>query len=144
MAAILSRPQCVNRSIHVAYTSFFTVRPEHTQVLNSSYPEWNGRHFTDIIFKSIFMNEKFCILIQISLKFGSKGLIDNKSVLVPVVAWRWTGDKLLSERVLTQFTDIYAAQGGGELNQILKCFCLTHCGLVTPYGNIDQGQYCFR
>ena len=28
------------------------------------------------------MNEKFCILIQISLKFVPKGLIDNKAALV--------------------------------------------------------------
>ena len=29
----------------------------------------NGRHLADDIFKSIFMNEIFCILIRISLKF---------------------------------------------------------------------------
>ena len=36
----------------------------------------------DDIFKWIFMNEKFCILILISLKFVPKGLIENKSALV--------------------------------------------------------------
>ena len=46
---------------------------------NLSLPEQNGCHFANI-FKHIFMNEKFCILIQISLKFVPKGLIDNKSV----------------------------------------------------------------
>ena len=38
--------------------------------------------FADNIFKCIFMNEKCCIIIRISLKFVSKGPIDNESVLV--------------------------------------------------------------
>ena len=42
----------------------------------------NGCHFVDDIFKCMFMNEKFCILIWISMKFASKGSIDNKSSLV--------------------------------------------------------------
>ena len=53
------------------------------------------------------MNKKFCILIRISLKFDPKGLIDNKSVLFQVMAWRQTGDKPLSEPMFTQFTDAY-------------------------------------
>ena len=53
------------------------------------------------------MNEKFCILIRISLKFVYKGPIDNDSALVQVIAlWR-TGDKPLPESMLTQFTDAY-------------------------------------
>ena len=46
----------------------------------------------DYIFKCIFMNEKFCILIQISLNFVPEGPADNKQALVQVMAWRWTGD----------------------------------------------------
>ena len=34
-----------------------------------SAPTQNGRHFADDILKCILMNEKFCILIKISLKF---------------------------------------------------------------------------
>ena len=63
--------------------------------------------FTDDIFKYIFMNEKFCILIQISMKFVSKGRIDNKTALLQVMACRRTGDKLLPEPKLFQFTDIF-------------------------------------
>ena len=37
----------------------------------------NGRHLTDDIFKFIFMNENFYILIRISLKFVLKGPNDN-------------------------------------------------------------------
>ena len=59
----------------------------------------------DDCFKCIFMNETFCISIRVSLKFVPHGLIDNKSALVQVMAWRRTGDKPLPEPVLTQFTD---------------------------------------
>ena len=51
------------------------------------------------------MNEKFYILIPISLKFVPKSPIDNKSALVQVMAWRQPGDKALPEPMLTQFTD---------------------------------------
>ena len=66
-------------------------------------PGQNGRHFTDIS-ACIFMNEKFCILIRISLKFVPKDQIDNRSALVQVMAWRRTGDKPFPELMLTQFT----------------------------------------
>ena len=57
-------------------------------VLNTSPPGQNGRHFTDNIFKCIFTNEKFCTLINISLKFVPMGQTDDKSTLVQVLAWR--------------------------------------------------------
>ena len=64
--------------------------------LNSSPPGQNGCHFADDIFKCIFMNEKFSILIQISLKFVPTGPIENKPAVVQIMAWRRTGDKPLS------------------------------------------------
>ena len=71
-------------------------------IINSSPPGQNGRHFPDDIFKCIFMNEKFCILIRISLKFVPKGLINNIPALVQIMAWRRLGDKPLSEPMLIQ------------------------------------------
>ena len=59
----------------------------------------------DDICKCIFLNEKCCILIPTSLKFVPKGSINNKSSLAQAMAWRRTGDKPLSESMLTQFTD---------------------------------------
>ena len=50
--------------------------------INSSPSGQNGCHFTDDIFRCIFVNEKFCILIKISLKFVPKSPIDNNSALV--------------------------------------------------------------
>ena len=62
-----------------------------------------GRHFSDEIFCWIFMNEKFSILIEISLKFVRKGPIDNITALVYI----YIHDRPLSEPTLTRFTDAY-------------------------------------
>ena len=58
-----------------------------------------GCHFADDIFKSSFMNEKFCLSIQILLEFAP-----NRSI-----------DKPLPEPMLTQFTDTYM-QHLGEMS----------------------------
>ena len=50
----------------------------------------------DGIFKRIFLNEKFCILIQIAPKFVPKGPIDNNPALVPVI---WTNADQIHWRV---------------------------------------------
>ena len=62
--------------------------------------------------KFIFLNEKLCILIQIWLKFVHMCPGDNKSTLVQVMAKRRTGDKSLSEPMLSQFTDVYMRRSG--------------------------------
>ena len=50
--------------------------------LNPSPPGQNGRDFAEDIFRCIFVNEKFCILIKISLKFVPKDPIGNNLALV--------------------------------------------------------------
>ena len=57
------------------------------------------------VFKSIFLNENFYILMKISQRSIPEGLIDNKSALVQIMAWRRTGDKALSEPMLAYVTD---------------------------------------
>ena len=37
--------------------------------------------------------------------FNPKGSIGNETALVPVMAWRRTGDKQYTESALAQFTD---------------------------------------
>ena len=59
--------------------------------LNSSSPGQNGRHFTDGILKNIFMNEKICVWIRISLKFDRIGPITNRS------AWHYDQSNILKE-----------------------------------------------
>ena len=43
---------------------------------------WDKMAVTDDIFSCILVNEKFCILIKISLKFVAMGPIDNNPALV--------------------------------------------------------------
>ena len=72
--------------------------------------------FVDDILRCIFLNEKFCILVKISLKFVSRGPIDNKpnigsnNGLVPKrrQAIIWTNADPINRR-------IYPALGGDEL-----------------------------
>ena len=96
MLAILSHPQCVNLAIEFMLSSLNTLRPRR-----------NRRHFADAIFKGNFLNENVWIPIKISLTFVPKGPINNIPALVQIMAWRRTGDKPLSEPMMTQFNDAY-------------------------------------
>ena len=70
-----------------------------------------GHHLPDDIFKCVFTNEKFCILIPISLKFVHKVSIDNKSVLVQIMAW-W--QSIIWTNADPVHLHIYAALRGDE------------------------------
>ena len=83
-----------------------------TRYFNSSLPGQNGRNFADDVFKCIFVNEKFCISIEISLKFVPQGPVDNNPALVEIMAWCRIGDKPLSEQMLTPLTDAYMRHQG--------------------------------
>ena len=68
---------------------------------------------SQMIFSDAFsVNENFCISIKISLKFVSKGPIDNNPALVEILAWHRIGDKPLSESMLTLFTNTYIGHYG--------------------------------
>ena len=45
------------------------------------------------VLKCISVDEKYCILIQISFKFVLKGLINNIPALVQIMAWSLMGDR---------------------------------------------------
>ena len=62
------------------------------------------------------MNQKFCILIRILLKFVPKGPIDNKSSLVQVIAWcpEQTVNHYLSQCWPNSLTNLFS-NGGDEL-----------------------------
>ena len=78
-------------------------------IIMTPSPGQNGRHFSDVVFKCIFINKKNCISIRISLKFVPTDPVDGKHWLR---SWHQTGDKPLSDPMLTQFiTDAYAALG---------------------------------
>ena len=56
--------------------------------------------FADDIFEFIFLNEKFCVSIRISLKFVSQSPINNIAALVQIMAWHQSGDEPLSEPMM--------------------------------------------
>ena len=74
------------------------------------------------------MNEKFCILINISLKFVPKGPIDNTPALVSIMDWSWIGDKQLSETMLIRFA---CGTRGRWVKNIWSCYTVTSL-LVMP------------
>ena len=71
-----------------------------TTRLTTLRPRRNGQHFADDIFKHIFFNENVWISIKILLKFVLKGPINNIPALVQIMAWRYPGNKPLSEPML--------------------------------------------
>ena len=64
--------------------------------------EQNGQYFKDDIFKCIFLNENFGILIQISLSNVPKGPTGNNSAFVQVMAWCLFCTKPLPESMLSK------------------------------------------
>ena len=76
-------------------------------MLIASPPGQNGHHFTDDIFRCIFVNKKFCCWIKIWLKLVPKCQIDNNPALVQIMAWRRIGNTPLSEPMPTWFSDAY-------------------------------------
>ena len=84
----LSRAYVVYHLFQVPYicvnytTCILILAISYAEWLNSSAPKQNGRHFADDVFKCIFVNGKFGILIQISLNFVPKSPIDNNPALV--------------------------------------------------------------
>ena len=98
-------------TLHHAFGNHHFRKVPIAVMLTRSPPGQNGHHFANDSFECIFMNEKFCILIEFSLKFVPRGLIDNEAALVPVMAWHRTGDKPLPEPMLIQFLDICCTRG---------------------------------
>ena len=95
--------------IYTKLFSLLTSTAELTSNINSSKivtsintlrPRQNGRHFADVTFNRIFVNEKVRISIKFSLKFVPKCPINNIPALVQIMAWRRPGDKPLSEPVM--------------------------------------------
>ena len=97
-------------------------------------PGQNGRHFADDIFRCIFVNEKFCILINIILKFVSVGPIDNNPSLVETMvlvqnrrlAFIWTHADPIHWRIYAALGVWMGCEGGVSLP---LCLCSSEHGL---------------
>ena len=120
----------------IGYASCWTI----CSIFNTLRPKQNGRHCSDDIFKCIFFNENAWISIKISLKFVPKGPINKIPALVQIMAWRWSGDKPLSEPMMVnslthicvtrpQWVKAHGMRFGSLLSQYLPRNC-THNNLV--------------
>ena len=85
--------------------------------INSSALE-NDCRVGDDIFKCIAANENVWLLIEISLKFVPKTVIDNNPALIEIIARHRIDGKPLSEPMLTQFTDAYM-RDYGEMSKLI-------------------------
>ena len=77
-----------------------TEYPKTHLLFNTLRPRQDGRHFADDIFKCVFLNEDIWISINISLRFVTKGPINNIPALVEIMAWRRPGDKSWSQSMM--------------------------------------------
>ena len=71
-----------------------------------------GRDKMAAILQMTFSNsfsckKNVCILIQMSLKFVPKSLINNNTTLFKIMVWRLSGDKPLSGPKIAKFIDAY-------------------------------------
>ena len=80
----------------------------------------NGRHFPDVIFKYIYLNENVLISVKISLKFVPKDPINNIPALVPIMAWCRLGDKPFPEPMMVSLLMHICTTGSQVVNSILN------------------------
>ena len=96
---LISRSQ-VFRMLRLA-GGWYWLYPYPTRLIpNILKPRQNRRHFTEDIFKCIFLTQNVWILIEISRKFVTKCAIYNIPATVQIMVWRRPGDNQLSEPML--------------------------------------------
>ena len=67
-------------------------------------PKQNGWHLADDFLKCISSKTCFMCLVQFLLKCVSKSSTNDKSSLVQIMPWYITGDRWISEPLMTNFT----------------------------------------
>ena len=88
------------RSANPARVSCCTVSKFHFES-KTKYPSFCRRHF----YIHFLVEQTWCILIQISLRFVPMVPSNNKPALLQIVAWRRIGDNPLSETRMMPFID---------------------------------------
>ena len=73
---------------------------QYVSCINRLRPKQNGCHFSDSIFKCIFLNKKVSVSLKISLKFVPKGSINYILALVQIIAWCHSCNKPLCETMM--------------------------------------------
>ena len=119
--------------------------PCKKQYINTLRPRQNGRHFSDDIFKCIFLNQNAWISLKISLKFVPRVRINNIPALVEIMAWRRPGDKPLSEPMMVSLlTHICVIRPQWVKSTSCKIFRITgpKCEKV-PAGESKYRTWCY-
>ena len=99
-------------------------------------PRGHDRHFTDDIFRCIFMNENVWISIKISPMFVPKGPINNIPALVYTMAWCRPGERPLSEAMVAYFPDAFTRpQCVNELYDVHSRYLQTRAEFFFAYRN---------
>ena len=96
--------------------------PQLDILLSILRPRQKRHHFADDIFKRNFLNENVWIPIKSSLKFVPQGPINNIPALVQIMSWRRTGDRPLSEPMMTHFSDAYMRHSASSSYQHTRKF----------------------
>ena len=111
---------------------------------NTLRPRQYGRHFADDTFKRIFMNENVRISINISLKCVPKCLINNITALVQIMAWRWPGNKPLSEPMMVSLPTHICVTRPQWVNPCCAEFILgnvKHTGLILGLCPVNERRH---
>ena len=97
-------------------------------------PRQNGHHFPDDIFTCIFLNENVWFSAENSLKIVPVGPINNIPTLVQIMAWCWSGDKILSnigsDNGLAPIT--WRQSGDKPLSEPMMVSLLMHICITPP------------
>ena len=78
-------------------THYNTQWSQPRSLFNTLRPRQHIHQLANYIFQYIFLNEVLSIAIKISLSCVPKVPVNNIPALVQIKAWRWPGDKPLSE-----------------------------------------------
>ena len=134
------RPFCLGLNV-LTYSSWLSpgnypeIKTWFNYQLNTLRPRQNGSHFPDDIFKCIFLNENLWIFIEISLIFVPKGLINNITALVQIMAWRQPGDKPLSEPMMVRLPTHICVTRPQWVNAAEWCIYLSTSKAIIGIGN---------
>ena len=93
---------------------------------NTLIPGQSGQHLVDNIYKCIFFDENYDILIKISPKLVPEIWTDNNSAMVHVMAWHQTGSKPIPESKL--IWDAWCHMASVSRNQFILAIIV--CGHV--------------
>ena len=113
----------------------------YIQYLNTLRPKGNRPHFTDAIFKCIFLNENVWIPIKLSWKFVPKCPINNIPALIQIMAWHSPGSKPLSEPIVVSLPMHMCITLPQWVKIDVRAYQY-HNSLMIPINSLQSGDQC--